>query len=68
MLTVAKLHHYSKKEKSTFRRNNFVGSFGGTAEGRDKNLKDLGVNEKGQTKEGQTEGMIYDSTRPSLKN
>ena len=32
-----------------------------TAEVGDKNLKDLGVNEKGQTKEGQTEGMIMRS-------
>ena len=27
---VVKPHHYSKKEKSAFRRNNFKGSFGGT--------------------------------------
>ena len=30
MLKVAKPCHYSKNEKSTLRRNNFVGSFGGT--------------------------------------
>ena len=27
---VVKPHHYSKKEKSAFRKNNFKGSFGGT--------------------------------------
>ena len=32
-----------------------------------KNLKDLGVNEKGQTKEGQTEGMIMTAQDQALR-
>ena len=38
-----------------------------TAEVGDKNLKDLGVNEKGQTKEGQTEGMIMTAQDQALR-
>ena len=30
MLKVVKPHHNSEKEKSAFRRNNFMGRFGGT--------------------------------------
>ena len=38
-----------------------------TAEVGDKNLKDLGVNEKGHTKEGQTEGMIMTAQDQALR-
>ena len=38
-----------------------------TAEVGDKNLKDLGVNEKEQTKEGQTEGMIMTAQDQALR-
>ena len=38
-----------------------------TAEVGDKNLKDLGVNEKGQTKEGQAEGMIMTAQDQALR-
>lgn len=34
---------------------------------RDKNLKDLGVNEKGQSKEGHTEGMIMTAQDQALR-
>ena len=38
-----------------------------TAEVGDKNLKDLGVNEKEQTKESQTEGMIMTAQDQALR-
>ena len=64
----SKLHHYSKKEKITFRRYNSWAVL--EEHNRSKRYKDLGVTEKkgNWLKMEIYRGYDYGSTRPSFKN
>ena len=61
MLKLMKAHHYSKKEKSTSKRNKFISSF------RVGDKKTWEWLKKRQTKEGDG-GYDYCSARPSIKS
>ena len=62
----SKLHHYSRKEKITFRRYNSWAVL--EEHNRSKKYQDLGVTEKKGNRLKMEIGFDYGNTRPNFKN